>query len=79
MRGPSPEEAKELRHNGLPIVENHRKAIVTKVFGVIRTPPRGCVLNHSPKRIKRIKSIVKDSAIPFFPNAPQKGTRRAFP
>ena len=41
---------KKLKNDGLPIVENHRKAIITNYkSGVIRTPPRSCVLQHSPK------------------------------
>ena len=64
---------KKLKDDGLPIVEYHRKAIITIVFGVIRTPPRSCVLQHSSKRIKRIIAILKNSTIHFFPNAPQKG------
>ena len=63
---------KKLKNDGLLIVENHRKATITKVFGVIHTSPRGCVLQHSPKRIKRIIAILKNSTVPFFPNAPQK-------
>ena len=65
---------KKLKNDGLPIVEYHWKAIITKVFGVIRTPPRSHVLQHSPKRIKRIVAILKNYTIPFFPNAPQKGS-----
>ena len=76
QEGPS---QKKLRNDGLPIVENHWKAIITKVFGVIRAPPRSCVLQHSPKRINRIIAIFKNSTIPFFPNAPQKGPSRTFP
>ena len=65
----------KLKNDGLPIVEYHRKAIIIKVFGVIRTPPRSCVLQHRPKRIKRsivILVILKNSTIPFFSNALQK-------
>ena len=29
-----------LKNNGLSIVENHRKIVITKVFGVIRTASR---------------------------------------
>ena len=54
-------------------LENHRKAIITKMFGVIHTPPRSCALQHNQKRIKRIIAIFKCSTIPFFPNAPQQG------
>ena len=59
--------------------ENHRKAIITKVFGVMRTPPRSCVLQHSSKRIKRIIVGLKNSTIPFFPNTPKKGTGSTTP
>ena len=63
----------KLKNNDFSIVENHKKAVITKVSGVIRTSPRNCVLQHSPKRIKRIIVALKNSTIPFFSNAPQKG------
>ena len=37
---PPPEK---LANKGLPIVKNHKKAVITEVFGVIGTPSRSYV------------------------------------
>ena len=48
----------KLKNNGLPIVENHRKAVITKVFDVIHIPPRSCVLTQSKKNQKNYSSLI---------------------
>ena len=55
------------------------KAIIAEVFGVVGTPQRNCVLNHSPKRIKRIIFILKDSTTSLIPNALQEGLSSTSP
>lgn len=46
------------------------KAIITKEFSVICLPPRDCMLNKCPRRIKISKLIFKHPTISFFPKTP---------
>lgn len=69
LRRPLP---KALVKKSLSIVKNHQNIIITKEFGMISAPPRGCMLNNSPKGIKRGILSFKNSTIPILPEAPQK-------
>lgn len=72
LRKPPPTKQKKKNR---PIVNNHYKAIITKEFRAICAPPRGYMLNKSPKRIKR----KIHPTVSFFLKAPQEKTGSTSP
>ena len=64
---------KKPKNDRLPVVEYHRKVIITKVFGVICTPPRSCVATQSKKNQKNY-SYLKKFYYSFLSKCTSKGT-----